>query len=42
MKLMILLILVIILLLSYFRVPIKNKIVEIYTKLESKIKNKIK
>jgi hypothetical protein len=31
-------ILVIILLLSYFRTPIKNKIVGIYTKLESKLK----
>lgn len=38
MKLLILLILVVIVLLSYFRTPIKNKIVEIYNKIKAKIK----
>jgi hypothetical protein len=38
MRLLIILILVIILLLSYFRTPIKNKIVEIYNKTKAKIK----
>ena len=38
MRLLIIILIVIILLLSYFRNPIKNKIVDIYNKIKAKIK----
>lgn len=38
MKLLFVILIVILLLLSYFRNPIKNKIVDIYNKIKAKIK----